>query len=158
MNSNNNNNNNNPSVVPETMDENSALVSAFNHVIRGEHDVGPNYNNGVMIVESTTEQEVCSVCGMTPPACLGCELLASVGGDDERKRKYRGISLEASGNWAAEIMIPGKVRKWLGTFKTAEEAARAYDRVNIQHRGKTAKTNFPVEDYQEIQPEDLTQG
>ncbi|XP_076959285.1 ethylene-responsive transcription factor ERF109-like [Bidens hawaiensis] len=150
-----NNNNNNPSVVPENMDENSAMVLAFNHVIRGDNDVGPS---GVMIVESPLEHEVCGNCGMTAPACLGCELLAAVGGEDERKRKYRGTSLKTSGNWTAEIMIPGKVRKWLGTFKTAEEAARAYDRANIYHRGKTAKTNFPVEDYPEIQPEDLAQG
>ncbi|PIA43921.1 hypothetical protein AQUCO_01800164v1 [Aquilegia coerulea] len=58
-----------------------------------------------------------------------------------KKSKYIGVQ-RRNQKYASEIRILGK-RRWLGTFSTEEQAARAYDNAAYGARGFKAKLNFP---------------
>lgn len=62
-------------------------------------------------------------------------------------RRFIGVRQRPSGRWVAEIKDSSqRVRLWLGTYDTPEEAAQAYDEAARALRGENARTNFAAAD------------
>uniref|UniRef100_A0ACD5V9H3 Uncharacterized protein n=1 Tax=Avena sativa TaxID=4498 RepID=A0ACD5V9H3_AVESA len=71
---------------------------------------------------------------------------------DAGSTDFRGVRRQRNGACAAQIWHPSRrTNLWIGTFDTAEDAAKAYDAVAVELHGAAAKTNFVVGDAIDVQ-------
>ncbi|VAI61172.1 unnamed protein product [Triticum turgidum subsp. durum] len=135
--------------LPNSEQENSLFLRALISVVSGDtaapapHQLAPSTPPFAPAPAATTgsssEGEECSAASFVKNGRVG-KRRAGGGGS-----KFRGVRQRPWGKWAAEIRDPHRaVRKWLGTFDTAAEAARAYDVAALEFRGHRAKLNFPA--------------
>ncbi|KAK6944708.1 AP2/ERF domain [Dillenia turbinata] len=59
-------------------------------------------------------------------------------------KRYKSVRMRKWGRWVTKIRRPNsRIRIWLGSYETPEQAARAYDAAAFCLRGTSAKLNFP---------------
>jgi hypothetical protein len=90
-------------------------------------------------------------CGTSTTAEEEAGKLGGVGSAVKKKRAARrpeawteflGVSRAINGKYGARIRASKGIVRWLGTFVTAEDAARAYDAAAVELHGVSAVTNF----------------
>jgi hypothetical protein len=97
----------------------------------------------VMEIHMEEHHPRCNATAPTGRVVGGGKRKAAVAGAPAEPR-YRSVLRQHRGRYVARTRDRKGKRMWLGTFDTAEEAARRYDSETRRLRGPSAITNFPA--------------
>ncbi|GFP80166.1 ethylene-responsive transcription factor erf110, partial [Phtheirospermum japonicum] len=130
-----------PSGYSRSSQEMAAMVAALTHVVSGDE-------RHRCQTSSREDSGNCIRPAFSSPLSSGQKRRHGDDDDDDEDdsarllltehvhRVYRGVGELSS-------YVKSATRVWLGTFNTAEAAARAYDEAALRFRGHRAKLNFP---------------
>jgi len=75
---------------------------------------------------------------------LSSSSTSSGNNDTKNEKKYKGVRFRKWGKWVSEIRLPNsRERIWLGSYDSAQKAAKAFDAALYCLRGPHATFNFP---------------
>ncbi|GMI96313.1 cytokinin response factor 4 [Hibiscus trionum] len=128
-----------PDATDSSSDDEADFYCHRRRVIRYVNEISIEPAASKTAFPGGTRKRKAAVADVTEPNRRAVKLSSSSGNG----RKFRGVRQRPWGKWAAEIRDPTRrVRLWLGTYDTAEEAALVYDNAAIKLRGPNALTNF----------------